>query len=144
MSSDRTGRQASDYAAADRPMSPADPRVDVGLPAGIFQRLMSIIAEEVQSLQRHDLSGMPQFSDRKAHCLLELTRLARISSTMAKTDTAIQQLAQLRQALAANQSLLRIHLQAAGEIAQLLSDAMHRVDCDGTYSPSQRYRGRSP
>jgi hypothetical protein len=144
MSSHRLGVQGSGHAAADRPMPSGDHKAEVGLPAGIFQRLMSIIAEEVQSLQRHDLSGMPQFSDRKAHCLLELTRLARTSSTMVKTDTAMQQLAQLRQALAANQSLLRIHLQAAGEIAQLLSDAMHRVDGDGTYSPSKRHRGRSP
>lgn len=99
----------------------------------VLQRLEETIAEEQKSLEAQDLTRLSEFSQRKARCLLELTRYMRLKPVR-PIDGLGHRLADVRAQLDRNKQLLSIHANAARSIAALLEDALQAADSDGTYS----------
>jgi hypothetical protein len=105
--------------------------------APIFQRLEDVVREEIAALQRHDLSRLAEFSERKARGLIELSRAIKAAPEATDTPETRARLADLRPLLADGQRLLRLHLEAAGEVARLLAETLSGAESDGTYSPGR-------
>lgn len=102
-------------------------------------RTHAAIAAETQALRANDLSNLAEHQMRKDRSLLELSRHAsRLQG--APSPEAREILRDLRDAIIANQSALRIQLNAARTITERLMRAIADEDSDRTYSMPARAR----
>jgi len=101
-----------------------------------IQRLEESVAQETAALQTRAAINLKEFNDRKSQALLELTRSLRGLGASAQTPNPAlaARVGSLKAKLAANQAVLKIHLEAVREISTTLSDAIRHADSDGTYS----------
>ena len=105
-----------------------------------MEHIEAALVQEMASLQAHQFGDIKDFNDQKSRGLLEVTRAARgITPGMLDADDR-ERLRRLRARLEENQHLLLAHLNAAREIAEVVSAAMHASESDGTYTA--RMNGR--
>lgn len=128
----------------DSDNSPAQPgsapdRHAVQLPANAAlknaaQRLINLLDQETSALRLRTPVDMDDLCDRKNQALLELSRIGRrLDDSDVDTDLRAL-LAALRRKLDENRSVLELHLQAAGEVTDILAAAIRDAESDGTYS----------
>ncbi len=109
--------------------------------------LADLISEVVQ--EERSLISRPEGADfsalvaRKSHLALELARLMKIAEGKVPTERVRQRLATLSRELAANERLLRRHMDAVYEISTLIGDAIEQSTADGTYSNEIARKGQS-
>lgn len=101
-----------------------------------IQRLEEIVDEETAALQARKPVDLKSFNDRKSQALLELTRWQRSLQGVGAPPALAARLGSLRDKLALNQAVLKLHLEAVREISTSLSDAIRHADSDGTYTPA--------
>jgi flagellar biosynthesis/type III secretory pathway chaperone len=106
--------------------------------AGSLERLEEAVDQEIAALRAHRPVDLQDVTRRKSCALLELTRLARALPAEAGGRLLRDRIARLREKLAENQELLRTHLAAMREIADLLAGVIRDAESDGTYSSSAR------
>lgn len=127
-------------APSRRPAEPprAVPPMASAAMAGALDRLEEIIAQETATMEARLPVDLPDLNRRKSCSLLELMRITR--TMPAEPDGALKtRLDGLKTKLKRNRSLLKLHLDAAREIGDLLVGALGEADSDGTYGvPSQR------
>ena len=98
------------------------------------ERLGELLDRETAALRERKKVDLDDLSDRKNQALLELTRISRRLDG-GEIDAGLRSLlAELRRKLDENQSVLKLHLQAAGEVADILANAIRDAESDGTYS----------
>jgi hypothetical protein len=97
-------------------------------------RLLLLLERETTALRTRQPVDMDDISTRKNQALLELSRIGRRIERDAVDDELRSTLAELRRRLAENQSVLQLHLQAVGEVADILATAIRNAESDGTYS----------
>ncbi|HXE69250.1 MAG TPA: hypothetical protein VN523_07820 [Hyphomicrobiaceae bacterium] len=111
----------------------------------IIEHLGAVVEEETAQLRRGAAIDLKAANDRKSQALLELTRALRQVDQSALGDPAVQaRLAALRQKLASNQAVLKLHLDAVREVSNIVCAAIRHADSDGTYSPAIRQHGPEP
>src|SRR5262245_65811110 len=102
----------------------------------IIEHLSALLEEETAQLRRGAGIDLKAANDRKSQALLELTRASRQVEQSSLGEPAVQaRLAALRQTLASNQAVLKLHLEAVREVSNIVCAAIQHADSDGTYSP---------
>lgn len=141
------------YARQDQPSNSWPPIGDVGpsdsapLMEAILQ-LADWISEVVN--EERTLIGRPEGADfgalvaRKSHLALELGKLMQVAEGHILTEVVKKRLQRLASELAANERLLRRHMDAVYEISSLIGDAIEATTADGTYSSEVARRGPRP
>jgi flagellar biosynthesis/type III secretory pathway chaperone len=149
-SSPRQPRPAPSGGALRSPSGSASPRsgADTGEAsfAAIHQmlhRLEEVVQQETEALQSRRVVNLEAYNTRKSQCLLELTRALRLIEAVEPGGALRERMSRLRGLLEANRAILKMHLDAAQEVATIIADAMREAESDGTYSPSIRGRGGS-
>jgi hypothetical protein len=99
-----------------------------------IDRLSDCIESETQALRQGARDGLDHFTHQKNVGLLDLTRAMRLLGAGAPPQDLIARLHLLRLALEDNRRLLSLHMVAAQEIADLVSNALEESASDGTYS----------
>jgi hypothetical protein len=97
-------------------------------------RLLQLLDRETAALRKGQPVDMDDLSNRKNQALLELSRIGRRVEPDTVDDQLRSMLAELRGKLDENQSVLKLHLQAVGEVADILATAIRDAESDGTYS----------
>ncbi|MFN3744290.1 MAG: hypothetical protein ACK4TL_06260 [Hyphomicrobiaceae bacterium] len=107
--------------------------------------LISEVVKEEKSLIAHpegaDFSALVA---RKSHLALELGKLMKVAEGKVPSERVRQRLATLAGELAANERLLRRHMDAVYEISSLIGEAIEQSTADGTYSSEIAKRGPRP
>ena len=106
------------------------------------ERTEDLLDEETFALKDRRAIDLVSFIRRKNQSLLEITRAARALSDYEVGPAVTDRLAGLKDKLERNQAVLRLHLEAVREVAELLAKAARDADSDGTYSmPTHRDHG---
>jgi hypothetical protein len=104
--------------------------------------LISEVVQEEKSLIAHpegaDFSALVA---RKSHLALELGKLMKVAEGKVPPERVRLRLATLSAELAANERLLRRHMDAVYEISSLIGEAIEQSTADGTYSSEIARRG---
>lgn len=98
------------------------------------ERLLLLLDRETTALRTRQPLDMGDLSDRKNQALLELSRIGRRLEGEPVDGEVRALLADLRHKLEENRSVLKFHLQAVGEVADILATAIRDAESDGTYS----------
>ena len=101
-----------------------------------INRLESVLAGESNALREGRQVNLNETSNRKNQSLLELSRISRGLDPAALTPGLKIKLGTLRERLDDNRRVLRLHLEAAGEITRLIARAIADAESDGTYGSS--------
>jgi hypothetical protein len=107
--------------------------------------LADLISEVVR--EEKALIAAPEGADfsalvaRKSHLALELSKLMQMADGQVPNERVRQRLRTLAAELAANERLLRRHMDAVYEISSLIGEAIEQSTADGTYSSEIAHRG---
>lgn len=113
-----------------------------GMIASAVTRLASIVDEETDALRRGASADFKSFNSRKSLGFVELSRALRLLDS-GKPDPATARLLQaLGAKLEANRTILKLHLDAVGEVASIISQTIQEKDSDGTYTVAFRSKGQ--
>ncbi len=100
----------------------------------IIDRLEEVVQTETAALEQHIVSDLAAFTRKKSQILLEVTRLARLVKSPTANVRIDDRLMSLKTSLAQNRDTLEIHLRAARELNEIISDTVRDAESDGTYS----------
>lgn len=117
--------------------SPADAAAQVPTNAalkGVAARLLRLLDRETTALRKREPVDIDDLCDRKNQSLLELSRMSRSLGAHAVDPELRSLLADLRKKLEENRTVLKLHLQAVSEVADILATAIRDSESDGTYS----------
>jgi len=99
-----------------------------------IERVEKVIAQDTQILRSGNLDDLAKHSERKSHCLIELSRALRaIPADQADHAGLGARLKRLNGALHENAELLAARLLAIREVAELITQAIKDDRSDGTY-----------
>jgi hypothetical protein len=124
------------------PPAPAAEEPVMSALAGALARLEEVIGEETLALEARQSVDLQDFNRRKSRSLLELTRIIRALPPKIMDAELRGRIDRLRLGLVRNKELLRIHLSAAQEIAEVLAGAIGDTESDGTYGRAIKPAGR--
>ena len=100
----------------------------------IVDRLKEIIDAETEALAEKQVTDLTVFTRKKSQILLEVTRLTRQMKLPTGSELLHHRLEGLTASLEHNRSSLETHLRAAGQLTDIISNAVQAADSDGTYS----------
>ncbi len=100
-----------------------------------------VLEEEKAQIKRPESADFGALVARKSHLALELGRLMQVAQGQVPTEPVRQKVQKLALDLAANERLLRRHMDAVYEISNLIGDAIEQSTADGTYSSEIARRG---
>ena len=103
-------------------------------------RLEEVLDQENAALRMRRDAELADCNRRKSRALLELTRISRTLPPTGIEATAREAISRVREKLAENSELLKIHITAVREVSALLSRVIAETESDGTYSPQARKR----
>ena len=125
---------------ATDPVLPADtPLMDAILQLADW--IGEVLEEEKVQIAQPERADFSALVARKSHLALELGKLMRVAEGQVPTERVRIKLRQLAADLAANERLLRRHMDAVYEISSLIGDAIEQSTADGTYSSEIARRG---
>ena len=102
----------------------------------VIERLNQTLDAENEQIARGCRIDYEALNQRKSQGLLELTRLQPMIAGAEATKPLCDALAGLRARLDANQRMLRIQLNAARKVGDIIARAIQEGQSDGTYSAS--------
>jgi hypothetical protein len=103
--------------------------------------ISEVVQEEKALIARPEGADFSALVARKSHLALELGKLMQHAEGKVPTDRVRQRLAALSVELAANERLLRRHMDAVYEISSLIGEAIEQSTADGTYSSEIARKG---
>ncbi len=106
--------------------------------------ISDVVQEEKALIARPEGADFSALVARKSHLALELGKLMQVVEGKTPTEAVKRRLAGLSQELAANERLLRRHMDAVYEISTLIGDAIEQSTADGTYSSEIARKGPRP
>jgi hypothetical protein len=107
-----------------------------------IERIEEVVDQETQVLARNEAVDLAEFSRRKSHGLLDLTRGMRGLDPASLKGAIEPRLRPLRAKLAENSAALRRHLDAVQEVSAIMARAIREGESDGTYSSAIRFNGQ--
>jgi hypothetical protein len=131
MSQETTGPARPDTASPDQRSAQLSGNAALRSAAA---RLVQLLDRETAALRSRQPVDMDDLCDRKNQALLEMSRIGRKLEGDVVDPELRSLLADLRTKLDENRAVLQLHLQAVGEVADILTDAIRNADSDGTYS----------
>ncbi|MGD9913166.1 MAG: hypothetical protein AB7S80_03725 [Rhizobiaceae bacterium] len=105
--------------------------------SAIIERLEQTIDEETSGLRGQPGFDVKASNVRKGRHLFELTRAMKGVGPDDLLDEQKQSMIRLRGKLAENEIVLKAHLNAVGEVAGMIQNAIERAEADGTYSAGE-------
>ena len=99
-----------------------------------IQRLEEIVDQETTALKQRESIDLKAFNDRKSQALLELSRWMRNMASVGADPALAARIGALKEKLAVNQAVLKLHLEAVREISTSMADAIRQSESDGTYT----------
>jgi hypothetical protein len=105
-----------------------------GMALATIERLISTLDDEMQQIAKRQAVDYQEFNLRKSQALLELSRLTPALSSSSARPALRSAFARLRAKLEASRRVLRLQLNAAQAVSNLLSRAIQEGQSDGTYS----------
>lgn len=103
----------------------------------MVERLEEVVDAETAALTEHRVMDLAVYTRKKSQLLLEVTRLTRMMKLPSADAKLHSQLQSLRSSLDLNRTTLDLHLRAANQLTEVISDAVRAAESDGTYSASQ-------
>ncbi len=103
--------------------------------------ISEVVQEEKALIARPEGADFSALVARKSHLALELGKLTQLAEGKIPTERVRQRLATLSAELAANERLLRRHMDAVYEISSLIGEAIEQSTADGTYSSEIARKG---
>jgi hypothetical protein len=103
--------------------------------------ITEVLEEEKVLIAQPERADFGTLVARKSHLALELSKLMRVAEGQVPAEHVRVKLRQLASDLAANERLLRRHMDAVYEISSLIGDAIEQSTADGTYSSEIARRG---
>ena len=103
-----------------------------------INRLEAVLAGETLALRDGRSVNLAELANRKNQSLLELTRIGRGIDPLHVTDGLRTRLGTLRERLDENERVLRLHMEATGEISALIARTLADAESDGTYAASAK------
>lgn len=104
----------------------------------ILDRIEQVVEEETLLLKMRRVVDLREFNHRKSQALFELSRLGRAMALDFADRNLIERLRRLQTKLDENQAMLRMHVEAVREIANMVAKSIQQAESDGTYSPAMR------
>lgn len=99
----------------------------------VIGRLEQAVEQETAALKERRAIDLEQFSQRKSHGLLEITRAMRGVDPSALGREIVERVRALKAKLEVNRAALEMHLKATQEIAGLVAATIRDQESDGTY-----------
>lgn len=99
-----------------------------------MQRIEMLIERETEALRSRAAIDLKELSNGKNQALLELGLAARALEGIPLEEELIERLKVLRGKLETNRSVLRMHLDAVREVANIVAETIQHSEWDGTYS----------
>jgi putative heme degradation protein len=110
----------------------------------IIGRIEEAVETETHSIRTDVRFDIRASNARKSRYLYELNKaIAGLGGASVPQDHR-GSIVRLREKLAANERAILAHLNAVGEVAALMQDAIQRSEADGTYSANEFGRGAAP
>lgn len=103
----------------------------------IIKRIRECVEMETRAIQADSRYDAKQLNSRKSRLLYELGRAGRGLNPADFDNQCRKDFAELRKALAENESVLRAHISAVSEVASIVQDAIQRDETDGTYTAGE-------
>jgi hypothetical protein len=103
----------------------------------IMARIEEAVDEETAGIHKDLKFDLKASNARKSRCLYELTRALK---GVGPSDLGAEHrdgMLRLRSKLERNETVIRAHLEAVGEVASLIQSAIERAEADGTYSSTE-------
>ena len=110
--------------------------------ADAIMRTCQAVEQETRELRANSPVDHAGHRHRKDICLLDLTRRSRALDGADPGPEVRAALRSLRDAIIENQATLRLHLNAARQIANILIDIMVEADSDRTYDRAYMRQSR--
>jgi hypothetical protein len=107
----------------------------------VIERLADVVERETTALRSRVTVDLKEFNDKKSQGLYELNHAMRPFVGGPLEGPVLLRLADLGKKLEANRAVLKLHMDAAREIATLVADAIRELESDGTYSASLPHNG---
>lgn len=109
----------------------------------IISRIEETVEAETASIRTDVRFDIKASNARKSRYLYELNKaIGGLNGTAVPAEQR-GSIIRLREKLAANERAILAHLNAVGEVAALMQDAIQRAEADGTYSAAEFGRGAS-
>jgi hypothetical protein len=99
-----------------------------------MQRIEKLLDRETEALNSRTAIDLKESNNSKSQALLELGLAARYLDGGPLDPELVERLKALRGKLEANQAVLRRHLDAVREVANVVADTIQDREWDGTYS----------
>lgn len=99
-----------------------------------ISRLESVLGEEITALAKPAAADLSSTNNKKSHLLVDLNSALQTLRPSDVDHSIVSGLMQLREKLADNMSVLRMHMEAAKEISSVLSESVLNSQSDGTYT----------
>lgn len=103
--------------------------------------ISEVVREEKALIAEPEGADFSALVARKSHLALELSKLMQMAQGQIPNERVRQRLKTLAAELAANERLLRRHMDAVYEISSLIGEAIEQSTADGTYSSEIARRG---
>jgi hypothetical protein len=103
----------------------------------IIGRIEEAVDEETAAIHTDLGFDLKASNARKSRYLYELSRAMKGVNAGDLAEEHRNGMLRLRQKLARNETVIRAHLDAVGEVASLIQAAVQKVEADGTYSSSE-------
>ena len=105
----------------------------------VVARLEVTLDEEHEALTKQRHGALAELTRQKRQGFLELDRILRSLERTIPSQDVIARLAGFRKKLAANEALLKRHLEAIQDVTSLIVKVMQEHESDGTYSRAHAY-----
>jgi hypothetical protein len=138
----REDERSGAMASATEPVLPADTPLMEAI-VRLADWITEVLEEEKVLIAQPERADFGALVARKSHLALELSKLMRVAEGQLPAEHVRLKLRQLASDLAANERLLRRHMDAVYEISSLIGDAIEQSTADGTYSSEIARRGGS-
>jgi len=102
--------------------------------ASMLDRLRTVLEEENTQLIGGTAAHHAAHAERKHQLLRELMSLQKVVDGIALRETLASRGSALRSTLLRNRQLLTMHIDALKEVSDIIVDAIHQSESDGTYS----------
>ena len=111
---------------------------------GAVNRLAVIVDEETEALRQGAEADFKTFNARKSFGFIELSRALRLLGEGKPDPATARMLQDLSAKLEVNRQMLKLHLDAVGEVASIISQSIQEAESDGTYTVAFRSKGQKP
>lgn len=115
------------------PQGPANAN---GTLSAVIARVEEAIEAETRAIRTDRNFDIRASNARKSRYLYELTRALKNTDAQTLAAEHREAIQRLRNKLARNEAVIRAHMNALSEVADLIQNAIRNAEADGTYSAS--------